>query len=104
MIDNVLMNIYLKRPDLVREHETHLDIVGAPIESKPEPEIEHVYQEIVEQVAPKAIEPVVKPLDIYVKNLTFGLSLAITTCKSCKTTYLAIGIKAARATTLCWEA
>ncbi len=71
MIDNVLMNIYLKRPDLVREHETHLDIVGAPIESKPEPEIEHVYQEIVEQVAPKAIEPVVKPLDIYVKKPNF---------------------------------
>lgn len=71
MIDQALMNIYLKRPDLVREHETHLDIVGAPLESEKGPGMDQVYQEIVEHVAPKAIEPTVRPLDIYVKKPNF---------------------------------
>ena len=71
MIDQALMSIYLKRPDLVREHETHLDIVGAPLESEKGPGMDQVYQEIVEHVAPKAIEPTVRPLDIYVKKPNF---------------------------------
>ncbi len=69
MLDRTLMDIYLHRPDLVKDHESRLDIVGSPIIS--EPETQHVYQEIVEQVAPKAIEPSVKQLAIYVKKPNF---------------------------------
>ena len=69
MLDRTLLDIYLRRPDLVRDHESRLDIVGSPIVS--EPETRQVYQEIVEQVAPQAIEPSVELVDIYVTKPKF---------------------------------
>ena len=53
-LDKTLMYVYLDRPDLVKNNETHLDKVGAPIkETKPQKN----HPDIVEQVAPKVMEP-----------------------------------------------
>ena len=53
-IDRSLMYMYLNRPDLVKESETHLKQVGAPLK---EPKAQKNQTDIVEQVAPKAVEP-----------------------------------------------
>ncbi len=71
MLDRTLMDIYLRRPDLVIDHESRLDAVGSPFVPGPETGTEHVYQEIVEQVAPQAIEPTVDVVDIYVAKPKF---------------------------------
>ena len=69
MLDNTLMNVYLSRPDLVKSHETHLDVVGAPI---PEGAPRKNHPDLVEQVAPEVIEPdVTTPMNIYVKKPNF---------------------------------
>lgn len=68
-IDNVLMNIYLNRPDLVLGTETKMRKVGAPIVTDPKPRKN--LPDIVEKVAPKAIEAEVIPMDIYVKKPNF---------------------------------
>ena len=54
MLDQTLMEVYLTRPDLVRDTETHLKEVGAPLATQSKPKKNH--PDIVEQVAPKAIE------------------------------------------------
>lgn len=67
-LDKALMNVYLNRPDLVRNHESRLDVVGAPIlEGAPRKS----KLDIVEEVAPKPIEIEAAPANIYVKKPNF---------------------------------
>ena len=58
-LDRALMDVYLNRPDLVQNTQTHLDAVGAPIVQETKPKTNR--PDIVEQVAPKAIEPDAAP-------------------------------------------
>ena len=66
--DKSLMFIYLNRPDLVRSNESRLDVVGAPI---PEGAPRKTEVDIVEEVAPKAIELEASPMKIYVAKPNF---------------------------------
>lgn len=68
MLDKTLMNIYLSRPDLVKSTESRLDVVGAPI---PEGAPRKSNIDIVDDVAPKAIEIEATPMNIYVKKPNF---------------------------------
>ena len=68
MLDKSLMFIYLNRPDLVRSNESRLDVVGAPI---PEGAPRKTEVDIVEEVAPKAIELEASPMNIYVAKPNF---------------------------------
>ena len=68
MLDKSLMFIYLNRPDLVRSNESRLDVVGAPI---PEGAPRKTKVDIVEEVAPKAIELEASPMKIYVAKPNF---------------------------------
>ena len=67
-LDKALMHVYLNRPDLVRSHESRLDVVGAPI-SEGAPRKSKI--DIVEEVAPKPIEVEAAPMNIYVKKPNF---------------------------------
>ncbi len=67
-LDKALMHVYLNRPDLVRSHESRLDVVGAPI---PEGAPRKSKIDIVEEVAPKPIEVEAAPMNIYVKKPNF---------------------------------
>ena len=67
-IDRALMNVYLNRPDLVRNHETHLDGVGAPIEEKAP---QKTQLDIIDDFAPTPIELEANPTNIYVKKPNF---------------------------------
>lgn len=69
MLDQTLMEVYLKRPDLVRNTETHLKEVGAPLAAQSKPKKNH--PDIVEQVAPKAIEVDAAPMDIVITRPNF---------------------------------
>ncbi len=69
MLDRTLINIYLKRPDLVRDTETHLREVGAPLATQGKPKKNHT--DIVKEVAPKAIEPDAVPMDIVITRPNF---------------------------------
>ena len=68
MLDKTLMNIYLSRPDLVKSTESRLAVVGAPI---PEGAPRKSNIDIVDDVAPKAIEIEATPMNIYVKKPNF---------------------------------
>lgn len=68
-IDRALMNVYLNRPDLVRNHETRLNAVGAPIVSEKAPHVSA--PDIVKDVAPEALEPDVVPLGILITKPNF---------------------------------
>ena len=68
MLDKSLMFIYLNRPDLVISNESRLDVVGAPI---PEGAPRKTEVDIVEEVAPKAIELEASPMKIYVAKPNF---------------------------------
>ena len=68
-LDEALMHMYLTRPDLVKQNETRLKKVGAPRVSQMKPQKNH--PDIVEQVAPEAIEPDAAPMNIYVKKPNF---------------------------------
>lgn len=67
-LDKALMNVYLNRPDLVRSHESRLDVVGAPIQDETPRKSK---LDIVEEVAPKAIEIEATPMNIYVRKPNF---------------------------------
>ncbi len=68
-LDKVLMDVYLNRPDLVKNNETRLALVGAPLL---EESSRKTKPELVEQVAPKVIEPEFNtPMAIYVKKPNF---------------------------------
>lgn len=69
MLDQTLMEVYLKRPDLVRNTESHLKEVGAPLATQSKPKKNH--PDIVEQVAPKAIEVDAAPMDIIITRPNF---------------------------------
>ena len=69
MLDKTLMEVYLTRPDLVRDTETHLKEVGAPLATQSKPKKNH--PDIVEQVAPKAIEVDAAPMDIVITRPNF---------------------------------
>lgn len=69
MLDQTLMDVYLKRPDLVRNTESHLKEVGAPLAAQSKPMKNH--PDIVEQVAPKAIEVDAAPMDIIITRPNF---------------------------------
>ena len=69
MLDQTLMEVYLTRPDLVRDTETHLKEVGAPLATQSKPKKNH--PDIVEQVAPKAIEVDAAPMDIIITRPNF---------------------------------
>ena len=69
MLDQTLMEVYLKRPDLVRNTESHLKEVGAPLAAQSKPKKNH--PDIVEQVAPKAIEVDAAPMDIVITRPNF---------------------------------
>lgn len=69
MLDQTLMEVYLTRPDLVRDTETHLKEVGAPLATQSKPKKNH--PDIVEQVAPKAIEVDAAPMDIVITRPNF---------------------------------
>lgn len=70
-LDEALMRIYLTRPDLVKQNETRLKKVGAPRVSQMKPQKNH--PDIVEQVAPEAIELDAAPMNIYVKKPNFWI-------------------------------
>ncbi len=68
-IDRVLMNIYMRRPDLVKMKESRLDIIGAPL---PSATVEQQSRpDIVEQVAPQASEPEIQMTSLYIKHPNF---------------------------------
>ena len=69
MLDRTLMNVYLKRPDLVRNTETHLRQVGAPLAAQSKPGKNR--PDIVREVAPKVIEPDAVPMDIVITRPNF---------------------------------
>ena len=68
MLDQALMNVYLNRPDLVKSNEARLDLVGAPI-ADDAPRKSKI--NIVEEVAPKAMEAEAAPVSIVVKKPNF---------------------------------
>ena len=68
MLDQTLMNVYLNRPDLVKSNESRLDLVGAPI-ADDAPRKSKI--NIVEEVAPKAMEAEAAPVSIVVKKPNF---------------------------------
>ena len=67
-IDRALMNVYLNRPDLVRNHQSHLDKVGAPIQEKAP---QKTQLDIIDDFAPTPIELEANPTNIYVKKPNF---------------------------------
>lgn len=69
LLDSALMNVYLSRPDLVKETETHLKEVGAPLVAQNKPKKNH--PDIVNEVAPKAIEPDAAPMDFVITRPNF---------------------------------
>ncbi len=60
MLDKTLMDVYLNRPDLVRTTQRHLEEVGAPIVADTKPK--KPKRDIIEEVAPKAIELETAPI------------------------------------------
>ncbi len=68
MLDRTLLDVYLRRPDLVQNTQTHLEAVGAPIVSESKPKKN---RPDIEEVAPKAIEPDAAPMDILVVKPNF---------------------------------
>ena len=68
-MDRTLMHMYLSRPDLVRNHESHLKSVGAPI---PEGAPRQTHPDLVKEVAPNVIEPdIFTPTNILVTKPNF---------------------------------
>lgn len=67
-IDNALLHVYLSRPNLVKTTETKLLKAGTPLEAKV---AKKTQMDLVEQVAPKAIEIEAEPVDLYVSKPNF---------------------------------
>lgn len=68
-LDEALLNIYLQRPDLVTNTETQLEKTGGTIDAAPV--VIDRAPEIVENVAPKAIEPTIEPVDMVIVKPNF---------------------------------
>lgn len=69
LLDKTLLDLYLNRPDLVMGTETQLDKIGGTVDAAPI-HVDHA-PEIVSQVAPKAIEPGVAPVDVVILKPDF---------------------------------
>ncbi|MCH4147577.1 MAG: DUF3078 domain-containing protein [Prevotella sp.] len=69
LLDETLLKVYLDRPDLVERTETQLDKIGGTIEATPV-KVEHA-PDIVEQIAPKPIEPENVPVDVVIIKPNF---------------------------------
>ncbi len=69
MLDRTLMDVYLNRPDLVRDTQSHLEAVGAPVVVDKRSKKNMV--DVIEPEAPKAIEPEAGPMDILVLKPNF---------------------------------
>lgn len=68
-LDQALMDVYMRRPDLVRGSQSQLDKVGPIL--VPEPEHMRPDVDIVDDVAEKAAETDVAPIDVIVKKPNF---------------------------------
>ena len=68
-LDAALLDIYLRRPDLVKVTQRHLEEVGAPIVADNRNKKQK--RDIIENVAPKAIEPDAAPMDIVIFRPNF---------------------------------
>ena len=68
-LDAALLDIYLRRPDLVKVTQRHLEEVGAPIVADNRNKKQK--RDIIEDVAPKAIEPDAAPMDIVISRPNF---------------------------------
>ena len=68
-LDAALLDIYLRRPDLVKVTQRHLEEVGAPIVADNRNKKQK--RDIIEDVAPKAIEPDAAPMDIVIFRPNF---------------------------------
>lgn len=68
-VDAAMIDIYLRRPDLVKETESHLDKVGSLREDVNHEVKQNV--ELVDQVEPLPEEPEVVPIGIVVKKPNF---------------------------------
>ena len=68
MLDDVLMNVYLSRPDLVKTKASHLDVVGAPIQTETPKQNR---PDLVEQVASNVLETDMTPVTLLVRKPNF---------------------------------
>lgn len=68
LLDDALLNIYLRRPDLVKTTESHLDIIGPTLEV--DKAIKPNNQHLSEHISPKTTEPeyVDASIEIYKPN------------------------------------
>ncbi len=69
LVDKALLDVYLNRPDLVKNKETRLISVSKQAPKKIGEQQAH--PDIVEQVAPKAIEPEIEPMQVYLLHPNF---------------------------------
>ena len=68
-VDNVMMNLYLSRPDLIVNNESRLESVGT-INNKIKNPVKHKV-DLVEKVAPMPEDPGIAPMDIVVTKPNF---------------------------------
>ncbi len=71
-IDQALMNIYLRRPDLVKDSETELQQAGTireDVSQEVKPQVE--LTEIVEKTEPEPVAPAATPVDLVVQKPNF---------------------------------
>ena len=68
-LDAALLDIYLRRPDLVNVTQRHLEEVGAPIVA--DNRVKKPKRDVIEEAAPKAIEPDAAPMDIVIFRPNF---------------------------------
>ena len=68
-LDAALLDIYLRRPDLVKVTQRHLEEVGAPIVA--DNRVKKPKRDVIEEAAPKAIEPDAAPMDIVIFRPNF---------------------------------
>ena len=68
-VNRTLMKVYLKRPDLVTNSESHLRKVGAPVVE--EPKRQQVAPDIIGMVSSDIIEPEEAPVDLVIRKPNF---------------------------------
>jgi len=68
-LDNVMMSLYLKRPDLIGTTESRLDIIGPTLEVKHR--ITPDEQQLTKHISPRAIEPEIEDFGISIYKPNF---------------------------------
>ncbi len=68
-VDRVLLNIYLSRPDLVRNRESRME--KEPVRGLETPKVTQAHPDLVSKVAPTPAEPVVEPVRLVVQKPNF---------------------------------